>query len=57
MITGFCGGFTTFSTFMNENHTLIKEENFIYLAVYVVGSMALGFIALLVGNMLAKAIG
>ncbi len=56
LTTGFCGGFTTFSTFMNESSALFKEEHFIYMAVYVVSSLALGFLAIVAGHEAAKLI-
>lgn len=54
LVTGFCGGFTTFSTFMNENTTLVKDGNIATMAAYVIGSLAVGFICLLLGNYIAK---
>lgn len=56
LTTGFCGGFTTFSTFMNEGAGLIKEENYLYMMLYLFGSLALGIIAVLAGHYLAKMI-
>ena len=53
---GFCGGFTTFSTFMNEGAGLMKEENYLYMMLYLFGSLALGLIAVLAGHYLAKMI-
>lgn len=56
LTTGFCGGFTTFSTFMNEGAGLMKEENYLYMMLYLFGSLALGLIAVLAGHYLAKII-
>ena len=53
LTTGFCGGFTTFSTFMNEHATLLKGgDGFIISSLYIIASLALGFIALLAGRQL-----
>ena len=56
LTTGFCGGFTTFSTFMNEGYGLMKEENYLYMMLYLFGSLALGLLAVLAGHYLAKCI-
>ena len=53
---GICGGFTTFSTFMNEGAGLMKEENYLYMMLYLFGSLALGLVAVLAGHYLAKII-
>ena len=54
LTVGFCGGFTTFSTFMNENFMLIRDNNFYYLAFYLALSVVGGFIALFLGNQMTK---
>ena len=56
LTTGFGGGFTTFSTFMNEGSALMKDEHYTYMMLYLFGSLALGLIAVLVGHALAKSI-
>ena len=53
LITGFCGGFTTFSTFMNENYLLAKGHTAMLVA-YTVASLVLGMAALTAGHKLAS---
>ena len=51
LTTGFCGGFTTFSTFMNENVGLIKGgDGFTTSVLYILVSIELLFIAVLDGS-------
>lgn len=54
LTTGFCGGFTTFSTFVNEGSALGRDDHFAWLALYIIGSLAVGFLCLLAGNMISK---
>lgn len=46
LTVGFCGGFTTFSTFVNENYLLFSGGQHIWVAVYALASAAVGFLML-----------
>lgn len=56
LITGFCGGYTTFSTFAAENVALWQSQNYLTLIIYTLTSVLLGCLAVAVGLMLSKSI-
>lgn len=53
-VVGFCGGFTTFSTFSNESFRMLESGHFGLLAIYALGSVAAGLAAVWLGYTLAK---
>ena len=54
LATGFCGGFTTFSSFSLENINLLQNSNYLTFAIYAIGSFTVGLLAVFGGITLAK---
>ena len=56
LMTGLCGGYTTFSSFALENITLLKSGEYLYCALYIAGSVILGIAATFFGAFVLKLI-
>jgi len=57
LTVGFCGGFTTFSTFSGDNMALLKDGSYFYFFMYTGLSLFLGLVAIFAGHALTKYIG
>ncbi|MDD3037573.1 fluoride efflux transporter CrcB [Bacteroides sp.] len=56
LITGFCGGFTTFSSFSDDMYLLMQNKHWGYFGLYLGLSVILGIILVWVGRSLIKAV-
>lgn len=54
LVTGFCGGYTTFSTFTYENFSYLQNGQIGLFLLYALGSIALGLVAVFLGFSLLK---
>jgi fluoride exporter len=49
LMTGFCGGFTTFSAFSTESVQMILADRWIHFSLYIIASLTVGLLATFLG--------
>ena len=54
LITGFCGGFTTFSSMSGDMFILLQQRHWMLFGLYVVASFALGLLMVWCGRSVIK---
>lgn len=52
LIAGFCGGFTTFSSFSHDCYSLLEKGEYLKWLLYIVPSVALGLLGVWVGMLM-----
>lgn len=54
LMTGFCGGFTTFSAFTMDSINLLREQKTGHFFLYTAGTVVLGLLATYIGIRLTR---
>ena len=49
LMTGFCGGFTTFSAFSTESVQMVLADRWIHFSLYIIASLTVGLLATFLG--------
>ena len=56
LVTGLCGGFTTFSAFAAENQMFLKSGEYLHFGIYSLASILIGISVVVLGLYIAKQI-
>ena len=56
LTVGFCGGYTTFSTFTLDAFTLVERGTPLRAAIYAIASMLASYVALVAGYLAARSL-
>jgi CrcB protein len=56
LTVGFCGGFTTFSTFIDESLNILRLTNMYKMSLYLIASIIGGMLMIYVGRLIIKSI-